>query len=215
MASKFNRDALLERLQLERWQLEQFIDAGLLYPDGWTHASHLKKLALLKDGLTGCVWSIEIVEHFEDIVELTRSYNFPIHEVIQSRLSQIHKDLSARLEELNDKLGALRHDQASLRARLERRETLIDARYFCEATGYKLQTFRNSVRIHDGNPHLMRLEIPFYKDLFWHKIKGKWQTSLQDFLDLRSGFNYDIYLKERKRRGEFQPRVKGVIDEKS
>ena len=75
-------------------------------------------------------------------------------------------------------------------------------------TRYKLQTFRNNVHIIDSKALVMRLDIEFYKDLVWHKIKNKWQTPLQDFLQLRKGFKYDLWIDEKKRKGEFTSRMK-------
>lgn len=107
----------------------------------------------------------------------------------------------------------LRYDFNRLKSRIERKEIMVDLDYFCETTGLSKQTFYNNRIIIDKNGLICRMRHTVYKDLIWYKIKKKWQTPLIDFEQIRSGFSYELYLEERKRKGEFIPTINTSVEE--
>jgi len=206
MKLKYNLVSLKEEFNLTIGEIEGFIGQGILIPDGWKDKTDLQKLNIIKNDFESCIWDIIEIERFKNIINLVKEKHLLIYKAIGFQINEIHQSIDQKLDLINSKLNNLRYDFQSLKAHLERKDVLIDSTYFCEITGYEKQTFYNNIQNIDKN--LMRLNIPFYKDLFWHKVKGKWQTPLEDFLELRSGFNYDLWLDERKRRGEFQPKIR-------
>jgi hypothetical protein len=90
---------------------------------------------------------------------------------------------------------------------------MIEFDYFCEIIGISKQTFYNTRIIVDKDGLICRMRRTVYKDLIWYKIKKKGQTPLIDFEQNRSGFSYELYLEERKRKGEFIPTVNASVEE--
>lgn len=208
MIYRYNLASLQERFELSVNDIERFIEQGILLPEKWELSNHLQQQKLIKENFAFCTWIIDEVERFNTIINLAKDKHLTFYHMLNSRLNEITSNFNHNFNIILSKIESLNYNFNELRAQLDRREIMIDNKYFSEITGYKPQTFRNNVQIIDDKGQMMRLNIDYYKDLIWHKIKGKWQTPLQQFEQLRSGFNYAVYLDERKRKGEFIPRMK-------
>lgn len=201
MIHKYNLNALLDKFSFSVSELVSFINLGILIPDGFNPDN-------FRADLNTYVWSFQEVDRFESIIHLIKDKHFDIYKTLNSRINEFSATTSNHFESVFDKFLDLKQEIRRLNSYLERRQIMIDAKYFCGITGYKIQTFRNNIKIIDEKGLMMRLNINFYQDLVWHKIKGKWQTPIQDFEKLRTGFHYELWIEEKKRLGEFQPRMK-------
>ena len=202
--AKLSREMLLQELDITVEELANLIERGMLIPDRYYDRDNWKYFA--QKQFADCYWPTSELERFYAVAELVKPQQIQFYRRVMTRLVEMESTLLRQISEQRHLIDRLYRGQLALMQRYDKSETMIDAAYFCKMTGYARQTFLNNVIIIDPRAKTMRLGIKFYKDLVWHKIKNKWQTPLSDFMELRSKFNYQVYIDERKRRGEFIPR---------
>lgn len=201
--------AMCQRTGLQDAQVWEFIDLGLLLPESYSdeYLQTLKKI-----GLEKAEWSDAEIMRYE---EIARQMSRAMHPFYQQILSSINVYFSRfderclRIENQNNKMQGLLYE---LKRDVFKHETLVDLHYFCEITGYKYQTCLNNVIYLDKSKLAMHLDFEFYKGLTWYKTGRKWQTPLSELLECRSGFRYEAYLDERKRKGERVQRKRSLDD---
>jgi len=208
MIAKYNFISLNNELHLAPTEIEKLIEVGLLLPEGWKETNHLKKMGIIKNDFQDCRWDREEVERYKIIRDLIRDKHVHFYKAVSHQINEISIEINNKLNGLNEKINSLRFDFISLRTRLDRQELMLDSKKFCEITGYKIQTFRNNMIKIDKENRVGRLNIKFYDRLIWHKMGNRWFTPLMDFEELRSGFHYELWLEEKKRKKEFQPKPK-------
>ncbi len=216
MKTKFTVEDLKELFHISEDEILKFIKLGLLVPDKWPDKGEgfiEIDINNITDEFDFCIWDIKEIDKFSTIINLIKDQYLSIYHTINSRLNEIESNLINKLGYLSGKLTNLRSDFIKFRYRIERKELMIDAIYFCEITGYTTNYFRKKVKKLDEEGQIMRLQISFYKSLIWHKIKGRWLTPFIDFEELRSNFRYELYIQEQKRKGVFKPTLPKIDKE--
>jgi len=199
------RAAVLEYLHITEQELVEYIELGILVPEAMWEEGNYNKYRI--DNFIDCSWLDAEIERFQSIATKVKDQSLYFYSQAMVRITEMESSLLKSVGHLETRMKRIEQYQLRAMEQIDKQDILIDFKYFCDSTGYSHQTFLNNVVLMDENKTAMRLAIVFYKDLIWHKIKGKWQTPLAQFMELRSGFNYQIYLDERKRRGEFIPRA--------
>jgi len=213
MPLKYNLNLLKEKFSLTTAEIESFIDNGLLIPDGWNQLKPTVQDLIIKDGFVSQIWSAKEVERFDRIINQVKDKHLHFYHIVNTRLNEIDAGFQDSYEQIYKSINKLRYDFNKLRSRIERKEIMIDIEYFCQMTGMSKQTFYNTKVYLDNKKLVCRLKKTVYKDLIWYKIKGTWQTPLINFEEIRSGFTYELWLDEKKRRGEFIPALNASIEE--
>jgi len=213
MPFKYNLVSLKERFMLSAAEIESFINAGMLIPDGWGEKNYKDQSRITRDGFASQIWSAAEVERFERIANMVKDRHLHFYHLVNTRINEIDAGIRDQFEKLYLVIHKLKYDFNKLSARLERKEIMIDLDYFSGITGISKQTFYNTRTYLDSEKLICRLSSGVYKDLLWYKIKNIWQTPLIGFEDIRSGFSYELWLDEKKRRGEFIPAINASVEE--
>lgn len=83
----FNREALLQRLLINRAELHELIDAGLLTPQGWRDMTSLRRLEHYGEGFKSCVWQLEEISKYEKIRTVLHERSSDIFQVLNTGIN--------------------------------------------------------------------------------------------------------------------------------
>lgn len=201
MRTKWNLESLLDHTGLQVDDIRRFTTFGILLPEGWFMDQ--LRYDFEAEGFKNCQWDIAEVDRFE---KLSRLFNEKIHPFYRNMLSittAYFTELEKKNELIMNEIGSVKNTLHDIKYDLFKNDQMVDLTQFCEMTGYTRQYCLNHVTYIDPQRTRMQLRIKIYEGLMWFKIKGKWKTSYGDLQRIRRGFNYELHLDERKRKGEF------------
>lgn len=200
MIHKYNYISFKERFDFTDKEVEQVVDLRLCLPIGWNELNDRQKIARLRD--KALLWSLDEVERLDKILQFAKDKHLLFYKTTLNTINDLRSILDSRFANIEDNFKAVQLSILELRDELRLDEAKIDFKYFCEVTGYAIQSFRNNMEKTDDKGMAGRLHFPIYNNLVWQKIKGRWKTSLKDFLELRAGLKYEDQLNERKLKNE-------------
>jgi hypothetical protein len=211
--SYYTVNRLTEELRITTDDVKNLIELGYLLPDGWDGYSESQRRSAYADDYNYFRWDGLTVDRFKKFLEYSDIIEGHNYTSLANQINLVAMQTMAEFKSLSGQILNLRREFSEFVARVERREAMIDFRYFAGKTGYSEQTLRNAVVYADPKHLTCRVQIRFYQDLIWHKINGRWKTSLLGFEELRSGFQYETWLEEDRRQGK--PRRLHIIEKDS
>ncbi len=197
---------LEEELGISEDAVREFISLGILVPDGWYNPDI--QIRINKEGLGAACWLDFEVERFQKMLRLAHRQHVPLMARMEALVHSHLNDFGEKLKQLQRDMDKVSGHMHQLRRDVFKNEQMVDLNYFCKLTGYKHQTVLNNREYMNAEHTMMRLQFNAYKDLIWYKIKGKWQASYGELMELRRHFTYELYLDERKRKGDYIPKMK-------
>ena len=196
---KYNGRAFRERFDLTQKEVDIIIEEEYCPPIGYKEADLKERMRKTKE--RSWLWSREAVDKYEKLIHHAKDKHLHFYRLSMAQIAEMKHDLEQRSDRQDQQFQQLRLDIASLKSDIEKKEIMVDLKYIGIEIGYSTQTLLNSMEKVDDKGLVGRLQLPLYKDLIFHKIKNRWQTPIQTFLELRQRINSELMLEERKRKG--------------
>jgi len=199
MPYTYKWSTLKERFNLTDSEIEEIIRNGWCVPTGYRDAGTKDRLRRTKE--KSWVWNIEEVEKYEKFLLHAKEKHLHFYRLSMAQIAEMRQDFYDTMNKFNDQVQTLRLDIASLKHDLEKKEIMVDLKYIGEEIGYSTQTLINLMEKDSPKGLVGRLDLPLYSDLIFHKVKNRWQTPLQNFLEVRRRLTSELLYEERKRKG--------------
>jgi hypothetical protein len=195
----FNWPTFKEKFNLTDREVEEIIENKWCEPTGYRESSYKDQVRRTKE--KAWTWNIEAVEKYERFLNHAKDKHLHFYRLSMAQIGEMKQDLKDYTDRLDEQVQILRLDIASLKSDIEKKEIMVDLKYIGEEIGYSTQTLINSMDKDKNESMVGRLSLPLYSDLIFHKIKNKWQTPLQSFLEVRRRITSELLYDERKRKG--------------